>query len=319
MISLKTDSRITTHQPTQVLSIGAGGREITVVKTAFYSEPEKIAQAQLARVLMGRASRIAGGKMLVEGAGFEAWDRLTDEQAQDFKSAASIMMGQMGAETHAKALALKRGVEWGSLDLRLAGRAEMVSAATSELGHLGAESHAKVLALPRKRGVEWGSLDKAGQAEMVSAAMSKLGHEHRHLGAEAHAKALALTRGVEWKLLDKAGRAQMVSAAMSEHGHLGAEAHAKALALTRGVEWELLDKAVRAEMVSAAMSEHGGAASRLGTAKKRTEGIEACAQKIAHSEGKNWGSLWTLTKESYRDEAETVCQNCYVEGSAPQA
>ena len=68
MISLKTDSRITTHQPTQVLSIGAGGREITVVKTAFYSEPEKIAQAQLARVLMGRASRIAGGKMLVEGA-----------------------------------------------------------------------------------------------------------------------------------------------------------------------------------------------------------------------------------------------------------
>jgi len=117
MTSLETDSRITTHQPTQVLSIAAGGGEITVVKTAFYLELEKIAQAQLARVLMGRASRIAGGKMLAEAAGFEAWDRLTDEQAQDFKSAASIMMGQIGAETHAKALALQRGSEWGKLDL----------------------------------------------------------------------------------------------------------------------------------------------------------------------------------------------------------
>ena len=123
MISPVTDSRTTIHQPTQVLSIGAVGGEITVVKTAFYSEPEKIAQAQLARILMGRASRIAGGKMLAEAAGFESWDRLTDEQAQDFKSAASIMMGQMGLEHHAKALASKRGVEWGKLDL--AGRAEM--------------------------------------------------------------------------------------------------------------------------------------------------------------------------------------------------
>ena len=42
------------------------------MKTAFYSEPEKIAQAQLARVLMGIASRITGGKMLAEAAGFEA-------------------------------------------------------------------------------------------------------------------------------------------------------------------------------------------------------------------------------------------------------
>jgi len=41
------------------------------VKTAFYSEPEKIAQAQLARTVMGRASGIAGGKMLAEAAGFE--------------------------------------------------------------------------------------------------------------------------------------------------------------------------------------------------------------------------------------------------------
>jgi len=42
-----------------------------------------------------RAGRIAGGKMLTEEAGFrvEAWDRLTDEQAQDFKSKSSIIMG----------------------------------------------------------------------------------------------------------------------------------------------------------------------------------------------------------------------------------
>jgi hypothetical protein len=153
----QTDSRITTHQPTQVLCIGAGGGEITVVKTAFYSEPGKIAQAQLARVLMGtaggRASRIAGGTMLAEAAGFVAWDELTDEQAQDFNSAASIMMGQMCADTHAKALALERGVECGKLDL--AGRAEILSAAMSELGHVGAEAHAK--ALRPKRRVEWGS------------------------------------------------------------------------------------------------------------------------------------------------------------------
>ena len=28
--------------------------------------------------------------------------------------------------------------------------------------------------------------------------------------------------------------------------------------------------------------------------------------------------MWTLTQESYRDEAETPCHNCYVGGSAPQ-
>ena len=187
---MSPDRLASTHTPTNtthILSIASGGGEITVVKAAFYSEPEKIDQAQLARIRMGRASRIAVGKMLAEAAGFEVWDRLTDEQAQDFKSAASIMMGQMGSEHHAKALASKRGFEWGKLDL--AGRAEMVSSAMSELEHLGAEVHAKALAL--KRGVEWGRLDLARQAEMVSAAMSELGH----LGAEAHAKVLALTRG----------------------------------------------------------------------------------------------------------------------------
>jgi len=54
------------------------------VKTAFYSEPEMIAQAQLPRVLMRQAS----GKMLAEAAGSGAWDKLTDEQQQDFMSAA---------------------------------------------------------------------------------------------------------------------------------------------------------------------------------------------------------------------------------------
>jgi len=62
----------------------------------------------------------------------------------------------------------------------------------------------------------------------------------------------------------------------------------------------------------------GAVAGRLGKAKQRTEAIEACDLKIAHSEGQDWGSLWTLTQESYRDEAETVCHNCYVGRSAPQ-
>jgi len=75
-------------------------------------------------------------------------------------------LGHLGAEAHTKALALTRGVEWGSLDQ--AGRAEMVSEAMSKLGHVGAEAHAKALALTR--GVEWGSMDLVGQAEMVSEA-----------------------------------------------------------------------------------------------------------------------------------------------------
>jgi len=127
---------------------------------------------------MGIAGSQASRIMFAEAAGLEAWDRLTNEQTQDFKSAASIMMGQMGAETHAKALALSRGVEWGSLDL--ARRAEIVSAAMRELGHLGVESHAKALALTR--GAEWDSLDKAGRTERVSAAMRELGH----LGSEGN-------------------------------------------------------------------------------------------------------------------------------------
>jgi len=173
------------------------------------------------------------------------------------------------------------------------------------MGQMGSEHHAKALA--SKRGVEWGKLDLVGRAEMVSAAMSELGH----LGAEGHAKALASKRGVEWELLDKAGRSEMVSAAMSELGHLGAEGHAKALAWTRGVEWELLDKAGRSEMMSEAMGKLGplSVAPRIGMAKKRTEATEVCTRKIAQSEGKDWDSMWLLTQESYRDEAETVCQN----------
>ena len=53
---------------------------------------------------------------------------------------------------------------------------------------------------------------------------------------------------------------------------------------------------------------------------KWTKTAEACARKIARSEGKDWDSMWTLTQDSssYRDEAETVCHSCYVGGSAPQ-
>jgi hypothetical protein len=48
---------------------------------------------------MGIAGSQASRIMFAEAAGFEAWDRLTNEQTQDFKSAASIMMGQMGGMT----------------------------------------------------------------------------------------------------------------------------------------------------------------------------------------------------------------------------
>ena len=173
----------------------------------------------------------------------------------------------------------------------------MVSAAMSELGDLSAEAHAKALA--SKRGVEWDSLLKVGHAEMMSAAMSELGV----LSAEARAKALALTRGVEWELFDKVGRVETMSAAISELRHLGAEGHAKALPLKRGVEWELLDEAGPAEMMSEAMGKHGPmlVASRLAMTKKRTEATEACARKIAQSEGKHWDSMWLLAQESYRE------------------
>ena len=106
---LKTYSRVTTHQPTQAISIVSGGGEITVMKTAFYSQPEKFAQAQLARVLM----RQACGKMLAEEAAFEKWDRLTYEQQQDF---IHVLQPQLSwgrwarRPTPSKALALKSGV-----------------------------------------------------------------------------------------------------------------------------------------------------------------------------------------------------------------
>ena len=72
--------------------------------------------------------------------------------------------------------------------------------------------------------------------------------------------------------------------------------------------------------------------SERGCLNKRTKVTEACAQKIAQSKGKDWDSMWmqikelgrgklfvgTLTQESYRDEAETVCHKCYVGGLAPQ-
>ena len=51
---------------------------------------------------------------------------------EDMVSAALSELGHLGAEAHAKALALTRGVEWGSLDP--AGGAEMESAAIEHLG-----------------------------------------------------------------------------------------------------------------------------------------------------------------------------------------
>jgi len=55
-----------------------------------------------------KASGIACGKMMVEAAGFEECDRLNDEQQQDLKPAASIIMGQMSSDAH-KCFADARG------------------------------------------------------------------------------------------------------------------------------------------------------------------------------------------------------------------
>jgi len=49
---------------------------------------------------------------------------------------------------------------------------------------------------------------------------------------------------------------------------------------------------VRKEMTSAAMSE----LKLVRKLRKRTEATEACAQKIAQSAGKDWGSMWLLTQ-----------------------
>jgi len=127
------------------------------------------------------------------------------------------------------------------------------------------------------------------------------------VGTEAHAKALALTRGVEWELLAPAGRAEMVPAAMGQLGLL-------AFAVERGLDWDSLSPSAREGLVSEAHNEQ----THIGRTKQRTEATEARAQKIAMSEGKDWGSTWTLTQESYRDEAKTVYHNCYVGGPTPQ-
>ena len=50
----------------------------------------------------------------------------------------------------------------------------------------------------------------------------------------------------------------------------------------------------------------------MGRLKKRTKATEACAWKIAQSGGNDWDFKWTLTQETYHDEAETVCHNCDV-------
>jgi len=169
----------------------------------------------------------------------------------------------------------------------------------------GGPRPAKALVLTER--VEWESLALAGRAEMVSAAMSELGH----LGAETQANALLLKRGVEWELLDPAGRPEMVSAAMSELSHLAPEASAKGWALKSGVDWGSLSPSARDGLKREVRS---GRTLR-GHAKKRTAATEACAWKIAQTEGKDWDTMWTLTQESYRDGAETVCHNCYVGGS----
>jgi len=123
------------------------------------------------------------------------------------------------------------------------------------------------------------------------------------------AKVLALQRGVEWESWKLAGRAEMVSAAMNELGM-------STFATERGLDWDSLSPSAQEGLINEARIEW----SQRGTINNRTKATEACAQKIAHSKGRDWDSMWTLTQEFYRngDEVETGCHNCYVGGSAPQ-
>jgi len=73
----------------------------------------------------------------VENVGRVAVANLDLAGQEEMASVAMSELGHLGQEAHAKALALKRGVEWKSLDPAV--RAEMASAAMSELnlrGHL---------------------------------------------------------------------------------------------------------------------------------------------------------------------------------------
>jgi len=120
------------------------------------------------------------------------------------------------------------------------------------------------------------------------------------VGTEAHAKALVLTRGFEWELLAPVERAEMVPAAMGQLSMF-------TFAAERGLDWDLLSLSAREGLVSEAHSERA----HIGRTKQRTEATEARAQKIAKPEGKDWGSMWTWTQESYSGEAKTVYHNCY--------
>ena len=108
-----------------------------------------------------------------------------------------------------------------------------------------------------------------------------------------------------------------MSAAMHDLVRMGVEARTKVLALQSGVEWQSLDLSAREGLIKKAYNKKR----RKGMAtvmKKRTDATEACARKIAQSEGRDWDSTWTLTQECDRDEVETVCHKCYVRGSKPQ-
>jgi len=73
----------------------------------------------------------------------------------------------------------------------------------------------------------------------------------------------------------------------------------------------LLSASAQEGLISEARSEWG----RNGILKKRTDATEACAWKIAQSEGRR---LYVdPDSRTYREEAESGCHNCYVGGSNP--
>ena len=112
----------------------------------------------------------------------------------------------------------------------------------------------------------------------------------------------------------KGGLVGVVGSFRTKRYGVSSRGAARFVCFQRGLDLELLCPSAREGLISKAYRER----SRNSLLQKRTEATEACARKIAQSEGKDQGSMWTPTQESYPDEAETVCHSCYVGGSALQ-
>jgi len=162
----------------------------------------------------------------------------------------------------------------------------------------------------------------------------------------AKAKGLASKKGFEWDSLHLLGRAEIISTAMGEPCHWEQVLRPTPRfwirkGVSSGSRWifrnekrwcqrawassiclllpsRVPGKGTRLGFVESIgtrrVDQRGplchGERRRMGHIKKQTEATKACARKFARSAGRDWDSMWTLTQESYRDEAGTICQKC---------